>query len=234
MDVVILSEVSAHQRRPSSRVDDVLERMNRVSAWKVTLSRPSGVRAQEVHVMFYRDHLEIVRQQTLTQIGDTRMDYAPLTVLFRDSRNGGGEFVLTGVHMPPEGRRLERDVQIGKLLSAYSSEAAVRLNTPFTMKGAKDARASFVSHIIAGDWNAWVGDTRYECEKNGFLALFGQGVSTSSGKKPFDNFLISKDTMHAHTIGSRVMELQTPHNSRLSMIGVSDHSPIALELGRSI
>tara|TARA_B100001094_G_C18191740_1_gene807760 strand:- start:2442 stop:3539 length:1098 start_codon:yes stop_codon:yes gene_type:complete len=234
MDVLMLSEVLASSDMRSERVGGLLKRMNEVSQWNVTCSESSGPGAPEMHVMFYREHLTVVRRQTLKQLGVVQMDHAPFSVWFKDSRPGGNDFVLTSVHMPPESRGRQRDVQINKLLSSYRTEASSRLDAPLTTKGAKDAGVPFVAHIIAGDFNAFVGDDRYGANKLGFETMFGKGVSTSSGQKAYDNFLISHDTRNYYTIGSSVLELQTMQNSRRSIIGLSDHSPIFLQLGKSI
>lgn len=234
MDVLMLSEVLASSDMRSKRVDELLKRMNEISQWNVTCSESSGPGAPEMHVMFYREHLTVVRHQTLQQLGVVQMDHAPFSVWFRDSRPGGNEFVLTSVHMPPESRGRQRDIQINKLLSSYITEASSRLDAPLTTKGAKDAGVPFVAHIIAGDFNAFVGDPRYGADKLGFETMFGKGISTSSGQKAYDNFLISNDTRNYYTIGSTVLELETMQNSRRSIIGISDHSPIFLQLGKSI
>ena len=234
MDVLMLSEVLASSDMRSERVDGLLKRMNEINQWNVTCSESSGPGAPEMHVMFYREHLTVLRRQTLKQLGVVQMDHAPFSVRFHDSRPGGNEFVLTSVHMPPESRGRQRDIQINKLLSSYGTEASSRLDTPLTTKGAKDAGVQFVAHIIGGDFNAFVGDARYGADKLGFETTFGKGISTSSGQKAYDNFLISNDTRNYYTIGSNVLELQTMQNSRRSIIGISDHSPIFLQLGKSI
>ena len=234
MDVLMLSEVLASSDMRLERVDGLLKRMNEINQWNVTCSESSGPGAPEMHVMFYREHLTVVRHQTLKQLGVVQMDHAPFSVRFQDSRPGGNEFVLTSVHMPPESRGRQRDIQINKLLSSYGTEASSRLDTPLTTKGAKDAGVPFVAHIIGGDFNAFVGDARYGADKLGFETTFGKGISTSSGQKAYDNFLISNDTRNYYTIGSSVLELQTMQNSRRSIIGISDHSPVFLQLGKSI
>ena len=136
--------------------------------------------------------------------------------------------------LPPENRARERDIQISKLIASYRNDSSTRADTPFTGKGAKDAKLPFVSHVIGGDWNTFVGCERYQANKHDFDVLFGEGIKTTSGNRPFDNFLTSRDTRNIYTISSRVLELRRPQNSRLSIIGLSDHSPILLEMERSI
>lgn len=233
MDVLALSEVRAgalFQHR-------VLELLNRLCAsgteWKLVVSDPSGPGALEMHAVFYRSQICVLRMQTLKSVGGTPLDHAPFSVLLADGRPGGGCVVVTSVHLPPASRSRQRDLQIKHVVSAYRQESAVRLNTPFTAKGARDAETSFVAHVIAGDWNTAVGAPLYAVDKFDFEAVFGVNTCTTAGNRAFDNFLLSKETRNNYTVSARVMELEVPQNSHRGVIGVSDHSPIVLELERS-
>jgi hypothetical protein len=50
------------------------------------------------------------------------------------------KLLLTVVHMPPDSRKAQRTTQLKTLLRAYEQDAETRMNTPFTLKGAKDAQ----------------------------------------------------------------------------------------------
>lgn len=238
MDVIMLSEVRASSELFVRRAVRLLDSLNIVdeNTWSLVASEASGPGIPELHVIMCKSPIRALRHQTLKAIGSVNMDHSPFTVLLEDSRPGGGRVVVTSVHMAPESRSRERDVQIVRLLETYGNtgESSVRLDTPFTTKGAKDAKTPFVTHVIAGDWNAYMGDPLYEVGKHGFEVLFGENTNTTSGKRAFDNFVLSEDTRDHYTISSKVLELAVHQNSRKSIIGLSDHSPILLELGRSI
>jgi endonuclease/exonuclease/phosphatase family metal-dependent hydrolase len=242
VDVILLSEVPASNSLFNRRVAGLLRRLNAETSardedrnWSYCCSDASGPGAPELHVILCRSPVRAIRHQTLKSIGSIQMDHAPFCALLEDSRAGGVRVAVTSVHMPPASRSRERDVQINRLFEMYggNGEASVRLDTPFTAKGARDAKTPFVAHVLAGDWNAWIGDPRYGAEKHGFEVLFGRGTETTAGKKAFDNFALSKDTRDYYTIASRVLEFATHHNSRLSIASLSDHSPVLLELERA-
>jgi endonuclease/exonuclease/phosphatase family metal-dependent hydrolase len=238
MDVIVLSEVRASNVLFQRRAVGLLERLNLAGerAWSLAASESSGPGIPELHVILCKSPVVVLRHQTLSTIGSIHMDHSPFSALLEDSRPGGGRFVVTSVHLPPESRSRERDVQIVRLLEMYgkTGEASIRLDTPFTTKGAKDAKTSFVAHILAGDWNSYMGDPRYDVRKQGFEVLFGDNTKTTAGKKSFDNFLLSEDTRNHYTISAKVLELLVHQNSRKSIIGLSDHSPIFLELERAL
>jgi len=238
MDVIVLSEVRASNALFKRRAVGLLERLNLVGehVWSIHASESSGPGTPELHVILCKSPVTVLRSQTLKAIGSIQMDHAPFSALLEDTRPGGGRVAVTSLHMPPEGRARERDVQIVRLLEMYgkTGESSVRLDTPFTTRGAKDAKTPFVAHVLAGDWNAYMGDPRYEVAKWGFEVLFGENTKTTAGKRAFDNFLLSEDTRDHYTISAKVLELATHQNSRKSIIGLSDHSPIVLELERAI
>ena len=238
MDVIVLSEVRASTALFKRRAVGLLDRLNLVgeSVWSLVTSESSGPGIPELHVILCKSPIRVVRSQTLQAIGSIKMDHAPFSALLGDSRPGGGRVVVTSVHMPPETRARERDVQIVRLLEMYgkTGESTVRLETPFTTRGAKDAKTPFVAHVLAGDWNAYLGNPRYEASKWGFEVLFGENTKTTAGRRAFDNFLLSEDTRDNYTISAKVLELAVHQNSRKSVIGLSDHSPIVLELERAI
>lgn len=234
MDVLMISEVRASKSLFEKRALELVRRLEQRSGskWNMSVSQPSGPGIPEVHIIVVKAPIEIVRSHTLMEIGTLRMSHAPHVCLV-DPYNGSKVLpmlVLTSVHMPPESKEKERDVQIARLISRYSDEAEIRLNTPFTDKGAKDANHRPVAHILGGDWNAWVGDPIYEVEKNGFEHMFGTKTDTTAGGRAFDNFVISDNVRNHFAISSRVMEFARPQNSYRGQIGLSDHSPILLEL----
>ncbi len=232
MDMLLISEVCASHHLVQKRLVVLAIMLRKVSGciWNVTMSDPSGPGAPEVHALLTRDSVRVVRHRTVSSIGTFEMDHAPLVALVEDSKSGR-RLVVTSVHMPPETRRSKRDSQIVNLLRAYSEEAAVRLDTPFTEKGAKDAHSPPVAHVIAGDWNAFPGEPAYHADRLGYDTLLGKNTKTTSGGRAFDNILISKDTRHMFSsVSPRVLELSRLHNSTRGVLSVSDHSPVMVDL----
>ena len=111
-----------------------------------------------------------------------------------------------------------------------STQSDVRLRTPFTEKGSKDAGQRPTVHILAGDWNTWMGDPQYKANKHGFEVLLGKNTITSAGNQPYDNFVVSSNLKEHCSISTRVLLLSNPQNSTKGEIGLSDHFPILLEL----
>lgn len=219
-DVILMSEVTSVER-----AREFLSYLKSHGEWYLRTSPPSKP-SNEIHAVFIKSHLTAIRESTTVSVGANEFSHAPFTVLLEDQRLG--RFVLTSVHFPPESKARERDVQIKAFIKAYVSESALRCDTPFTEKGAKDAKSKLPVHVIAGDFNTWIGDDMYESQKNGFEPVLGKNVSTTSGMRSFDNMLITAYAKDNFTISSSVLELETPQKSCKGQIGLSDHSPIAL------
>lgn len=234
MDLLLVSEVRASKTLFQKRALQMIAILERKSGlkWGLSVSEASGPGIPEVHVVLAKHPIALLRSLTLMEINSVKMAHAPHVVMV-DPYPGSKDLpriVVTSVHMPPEGKRHERDTQITKLIHTYAEESAVRLDTAFTDKGARDARQRPVVHVIGGDFNAWVGDPIYGVEKSGFEYVFGKRTDTTAGGRAFDNFIISDNTRNHYSVSSRVLEFSRPQNSARGQIGLSDHSPILLEL----
>jgi hypothetical protein len=201
--------------------------------WSILISDPSGPGNPEVHVALVRKPVEVVSYCTNRTACGVPLDHAPLTLKVKDKRfknEGDQTWVLTSVHFPPKSRARERDIQIRAFLKDYEREAAFRLDTPLTEKGAKDARTPTVHHLVCGDFNCYPG-IGFEIEKHGFSApLLGEHVSTSSGGNAYDNFLLSKLGANKFSLDADVLELAIPAVTCKGQDGISDHSPIVLKI----
>ena len=232
-DVIMLSEVPANLER----AEEMLALLNAGDArFSMLASDPSGARGEageknEVHVAYIRAGLRVVARHTHRWMQGVAMSYAPFTVLLADPNLELGPLVcLTSVHLPPESRRRERDAQIHRFLESYAAEARVHFNIPFSDKGAMEAKHKFCVHVVAGDWNADLGNSEYGARDHGFDVLFGNRTATTAGGRCFDNFALSLNTRNHFEISASVMQLARPQNSRKSAIGLSDHHPISLTL----
>lgn len=202
-------------------------------AWDIILSEPCGPGNLEVHVALVRNPIVIVSSCTNTSAGGVSLDHAPLTLKVRDDRfknEGDRLWVLTSVHFPPKSRARHRDAQITAFLKEYEQQAAFRLDTPLSEKGAKDARQPTVHHVVCGDFNCYVGNG-FDLDARGFAPpLLGEHVSTSAGGQAYDNFLMSKFGRNKFSMDADVLELLMPAVSCKGIDGVSDHSPIVLKV----
>ena len=255
-DVIMMAEVPAPPTNPKKRADSTFEkRINGFAEllrlhtdegreWSMLHSRPSGAfdatgklsGNHEVHVCFVKSPVRIVLENqswgTLERIGDVKLDYAPLSVLVEDPRfqdENERTFLITSVHLPPSNRHRARDAQLKALIRHYPLDAGARLSTPFTAKGARDAKLSKPTHLICGDFNIFPNDTEYGLTKNGWAPpLIGELVSTSSGKQNYDNFILDAEAQRRFQTSAEVLELSQPQKSGKGEIGLSDHNPIVL------
>ena len=221
-DVVLMSEVTNVER-----AREFLSYLNSRGEWCLHTSTPSKP-SNEIHAVFTKSHLSVVRTSTTVSMGADVFAHAPFTVLVQDKRLGS--FVFTSVHFPPESKARARDAQIKAFIRAYSSESAVRCDTPFTEQAAKESRSALPVHVIAGDFNTWIGDDVYEAQKNGFEPLLGKNIPTTSGMRSFDNMLVNSSLKDNFIMSSSVLELEVPQKSSKGQIGLSDHSPILLRV----
>ena len=233
-DVLLVSEVPAGGAKTSNRATELRQMLESHGAkWEMVASQPSGPGTPEVHLVLAKHPVRVVKQVTTSSVNGVSLDHAPLTALIQDDRFGNfNKFVVTSVHFPPESRARQRDQQLSNFMAAYSQEATLRCDTPFTEAGARDARGSLPSHVVAGDFNSWVGDEKYALDKHGYEVLLGKNVPTTSGVRSFDNFVLSKHTRDNFAVSATVLELETPQKSCKGVIGISDHSPIMLVLER--
>jgi endonuclease/exonuclease/phosphatase family metal-dependent hydrolase len=196
------------------------------------VSEESGPGNPEVHVAFVRSPLNVLKVQTLAHIEGSAMDHAPFQLVVEDPRfELSKQFVLTHVHMPPSNRAKDRDLQLRLLLRCYPTHTSLRSDMPFDPKAAKERRMDEVTHIVCGDFNVYPDAEEYQLESKGWSApLIPERVSTSSGGKAYDNFIIDKHAAKRCSTFSDVMELAISHNSALGEIGLSDHDPVVLTL----
>ena len=165
------------------------------------------------------------------------MDHAPLIATIEDGRFGGElrKLNVVGVHLPPSGdakRRSARDEQLRALLRDYTLQSSLRLHQPFTNRGARDAgrRQNCVAHLICGDFNANSLELReLGADAHGWQLALGS-VRTSGGGASYDNFLVGRDALDHLTAGARVLSLAAHANFGRGEEGVSDHSPVVLQL----
>ena len=233
-DIVMISEVSCGSQKTAGRASAFKSMLSsNGSEWSMAVSEPSGPGNLETHVVLVKAPISVIRYVTTSAADGVALDHAPLSVLVEDTRLGNfGSMVLTSVHFPPESRAKHRDSQIASFLRCYRTESTMRCETPFTLSGAKDARAKLPVHIVGGDFNAWIGDKKYSAVTSEYETVFGAHVATTSGNKAFDNFLLSSHARDYFTVSCKVLELETSQNSHKCRKGLSDHSPILLTLER--
>jgi len=238
-DVLMLSEVRASDKFYQTRTSKLLEKLNACSEvqWEMRTSEPSGPGAEEVHLVLAKKPVSVLRVATLKTLDGLAMDHSPFVVLLEDLRFKGQlkRFNVVSVHFPPKSsstRRAARDAQIRKFMTTYSTQAATRLDSPFTDQAAKELRtkAPYVAHVVGGDFNADAKELReLDAEKSGFEIVLG-AVRTSVGGKSYDNFCINRDCKDHLTVGADVLDLSNYANFSAGLQGVSDHAPIALRL----
>jgi hypothetical protein len=85
----------------------------------------------------------------------------------------------------------------------------------------------FATHVVCGDFNAHPGQ---HASQHGWTTLLSKAVTTSSGGKAYDNFVVNADADQTFFAHSSVLVLAEVKNSRLGKPGLSDHDPIALTL----
>ncbi|MAT09702.1 MAG: hypothetical protein CMM02_01730 [Rhodopirellula sp.] len=212
---------------------------------------------KEIHVCFVKKPVEIKKSWTWKVAQKEEkcqvLDWAPLTVALDVGfirSMPAHTMILTMVHMPPYGRRRQRDAQLKAMLSSYAERSRDIYGFTMTEQGAKDSRTKERAvHVIAGDFNTYPGDTErehpdgpevqvYGLKSAGFAQpLIGLKSATSAGRNCYDNFLVdieswdhfekldkdgSADVKHA------VLPLSMPRTQGLK--GISDHFPIRFEI----
>mgnify|MGYP006099298037 CR=1 FL=1 len=235
-DVVVLSEVPAEVKVDEAgeikRSDVFLWLLSHHSGdeWHMYDSEPCGPGNLEKHVVFARTPIRVLSCLTHFNARGVTLDHAPFSVLLMDDRfeqECNKRWVITSVHFPPKSKANERDTQLAAFLETYAQESSTRLETPFTPKGAKDAKQTQVHHVICGDLNCYPDKETFRLEAEGYAEpLLGEHVSTSSGGSSYDNFIVSKHTESSLTLNREVLELELMAKGGVD--GLSDHSPIAL------
>jgi len=220
-DVIVMSEVSNVQR-----AKEFLSYLKVHGEWTLQTSPPSKP-INEIHAVFVKASIRVLRHVTTMSVGVHEFAHAPFTLLLEDQHLG--RFVVSSVHFPPQNKAPERDAQIKAFVKAYTEESTLRCDTPFTEKGARDAKTKLPVHLIAGDFNCWPAAEIYNIEAHGFTALLGKHVSTTSGNQAFDNAIVTENARNMFAISSSVLELSSPQRSCKGQIGLSDHSPVAFK-----
>ena len=200
-------------------------------AWSIVLSEPCGPGNLEVHVALVKAPIKVLASKTSMTAGSSSLDRAPLTIKIFDERFKNPKdrtWVLTSVHFPPKARAKERDSQIKAFFERYATEAAFRLDTPLTEKGARDAKRLTVHHLIVGDFNTFL-DESYELSSKSFAPpLLGNQVATTIGLQSYDNFVMSKFAANKFALGVHVLELAMPLTGLADAL--SDHHPVVLKI----
>lgn len=237
-DIITLTEIlplySPHNQRLQTFIDMIKKHSK--SGWKIITSKPAGPGKSkgkmQIHVMLVKHPIEVIDSKTISV---KNIDYSPLVVHVRDIRmNNGiflGDFVISSIHMPPDrgGKRIERCKQIYKWVGGYKYQSIFRLNRFFKQQQARDAQQSPTIHIMQGDWNEWIGN--YSVEISGFDIILSKNVTTSSGGKQYDNFIISCNYANYLNIPSKkVLRFKRFYKSCNGQSGLSDHAPIMFEL----
>jgi len=261
-DVIVMQEVPGSEFKTEKRTRKICEWLHQYSdpdvTWSMYFSDPSGKDGKttgarvHVHACWVRSPVEVTAQTTLTEVGGQQLDYAPLQLALHDPRfnhPADRQFVLTSVHLPPDGRRSDRDVQLKKLLSNYGAADTTRyrLEKPF---GPNKIAADAPMHIICGDFNTYPGvlatkprrgaepedkvgemppppepgEELYGLTRHGFVAKIPEAAATSEGRNHYDNFLVD-DTAHARFL---LNESILPLNRAEAKL--SDHDPIILTI----
>jgi endonuclease/exonuclease/phosphatase family metal-dependent hydrolase len=237
-DVVLIQEVPAQQtlrdgEKTRAEVFKELLEHHSGDTWTMVRSEPCGPGNLEVHEALVRHPIEVISYCTNRTACGVPLDHAPLTLKLKDARfkhEGDRTWVLTSVHFPPKSRARDRDVQINAFMKAYEREAAFRLDTPLTEKGAKDARKPTAHHLVCGDFNCHPG-SGFELASRGFAPpLLGEHVSTSAGGEAYDNFIVSTFGANKFSFDADVLELAVPAVPCKGQDGISDHSPIVLKI----
>jgi endonuclease/exonuclease/phosphatase family metal-dependent hydrolase len=235
-DCIVVQEVPAEGR--IKRIEDtrayglvaLLNAASKRTTWNLKLSESSGPGNFEVHAVLYVDPIEVLEVTTHFRASATALDHAPFTIKLRDPRFASVDdqtWVLTSVHFPPRTRSKQRDTQLNAFLRTYTTDSAFRLDTPLTLKGAKDAKQPVTNHVIAGDFNKFPA----ESESFGLCPIFGEEIATSAGMENYDNFLVTKHTKGRFLLQMEMLELAT--TKRKGSDGISDHHPIMLSLVES-
>jgi len=243
-DVIFLQEVPASEFKVERKTRLISEWLTMYSeeSWQLFFSDPSGKDGKtsgartHVHACWTRTPLEVLKQTTLTTVESSIMDYAPLQMVIRDSRFSDPAdqiFVVTSVHLPPDGRSTDRDQQLKRLLSGYAAvdTSEFRLGTSFGPHGLSKEAPPF--HIILGDFNTFPGKSNnghedfYGLTKNHLVAKLPAGAATSQGFEHYDNFLI--DT----TSDARLLSSVSILPLKRTEVKLSDHDPIVLTIVES-
>ena len=187
---------------------------------------------REVHVVFAKAPVVLEeRCCTHAELGGQAMGHAPFTVVAHvPFLSKAPRLALTSVHLPPSSRAAHRDVQARALLSHYPPAVRAALGLPFSLQGARDARAPPVAHVLCGDFNADLDTLEALGATPDRGWRVGLAVPTSAGGKPYDNFVFNDAALKLFALGFDVLAPTQFQNSAKGEFGVSDHAAVVMRL----
>ena len=250
LDVLMISEIPCNVGL--QRVQMLLDELNnqtyqsdRHSAYgwvmyhsEVPAKNDNSRARREYHVAIVKDSqsekgLEVIDTMTHHKRYDGKgeqfdMDYPPFTIFLRDDRfqeEACKRIALTSVHLPPEARARDRNVQGKGFLNSYMYQREwpdqFKKDRPFTFN---KFSKPFCTHIIGGDFNC-VPTKELEVSPNHWWQAFGSHIATSSGGKPLDNWLVNQSAVEKVWLDVRKNVGYLSHHGPYS-----DHDVIQLEL----
>jgi len=236
-DVITLTEILPIDKGKGKKKFEMFFTMLKTSSsanWEYRVSDPAGPgKTSEVHVILVKE--PIVIKKSITMSAD--IDYKPLVTHLCDERMKSdkfmGDFIVTSIHMPPPNskeRTRQRDAQIREFMKDYLFKETNRIHRYLTDIEARQQKEEPTIHIIQGDWNKWIGSENGLVDAYFNYVLQGN-VTTTSGSKCYDNFLISNHYSKYFNIPNRrVLRFNRFFNARGGHQGLSDHAPIMFEL----
>lgn len=231
-DVIMLSEVVPMS--VGTRIDALRTGMSTDSGeqWTFSVSTPARGGLSdgkiECHAVLVKAPLRVSDARTQLSAEGCKLDYSPYTVAISGhSLEYAGkpvDVLLTSVHMPPAARHGARDRQLKALLSAYECLSEMRMNKPFSIIAAKEQKAPPCVHALMGDFNRHPS----EMASQSWTTLLPKSTKTSSGGKPLDNIVLNADAMQMLNVRWDILALA--QYAKPGILGLSDHSPVHLEL----
>ena len=242
-DVVAFQEVPTRRNSPDYEKSrsvflNLLNHVAQPAVFSLVCSDPSGPGNPEEHHLYVRTPIEVLEFKTHFSACGVQLDHAPLTVKFRDPRFSSETdqyWVLTSVHFPPQARRQQRDTQLKAFFQEYERNPDFRCGSKLMEKRATENDEPFAHHVVAGDFNVFLGE-EFGLSTMGFAEPeLGEHVSTSAGGSSLDNFVCSRETRRRFTFGAQVLELahsiESCTDGQASRVaGISDHHPICLRI----
>lgn len=245
-DVIVMQEILATEASHPKCTKKFTQWLHMYSEpdvkWNLHFSEPSGKDGKvtgtgvHVHACWVRGTVEVLSMKTLFEVGGTRLDYAPLQLLLRDTRFSDAnyqKFVVTSVHLPPCDRADARDIQLKKLISCYTAmdTTEYRMLQPF---GPNLISAHPPVHVVCGDFNVFPGSMKtskkdiqedmYGTKRHGFIPMLPEQAATSQGHNHYDNFLVDMTSTERFLICESILPLDRTEK------GLSDHDPVVLTI----
>lgn len=248
LDVLMISEVPL--RVGLERVQRLCDLLNlqrkrasggdSLEPWEYEMhhSECSGVQTATGHENRQEYHVALVRSSLVIEATHTHkkgesnvpLEYAPYTIFLRDERfikEACKRIAITSVHLPPDARRRARNTQGNVFLRSYRDQMdwpePLKKDRPFSFTSMNN---KFCTHIIGGDFNC-VPFSTLTCSIQDWWQAFDEEVTTSSGGKAYDNWLVNRSAVEKVWLDVRknVGRLPLDHHG-----GLSDHDVVILEL----